>query len=65
MRYVDGLHDLAERYPWFIDAHAHIGNVLLNSRKTKCALDAYRKRFSLGEAAIPTEHSGLIDWRPI
>ena len=64
-RYIDGLYDLAKRYPWFIDAHAHIGNVLLNNGKTKRALDAYRKGFSLGEAAIPSGYSGLIEWRPL
>ncbi|MCY3874195.1 MAG: hypothetical protein OXF88_07880 [Rhodobacteraceae bacterium] len=64
-RYIDRLKDLAKRYPWFIDAHAHIGNVLLYNGRTKHALDAYRKGFSLGEAAIPTGYSGLIEWQPL
>ncbi len=34
-RYIDRLKDLAKRYPWFIDAHAHIGNVLLYNGRTK------------------------------
>ena len=61
-RYFDRLQDLAERFPWFIDAHAHIGNVLLNEGRTKRALDAYRKGFALGDAAIPSEYAGLIEW---
>ena len=27
-RCMDGLQDLAGRHPWFIDAHAHVGNAL-------------------------------------
>ncbi len=64
-RYTDRLQDLAKRYPWFIDAYAHIGNVLLNKGRTKRALDEYRKGFSLGEAAIPSGYSGLIEWGPL
>ncbi len=64
-RYIDRLKDLTERYPWFIDAHAHIGIALLKKGMTKRALDAYRKGFSLGEAAIPSGYSGLIEWQPL
>lgn len=64
-RYIDRLKDLAERHPWFIDAYAHIGNVFLNNGRTKRAFDAYRKGFSLGEAAIPSGYSGLIEWQPL
>ena len=38
-RYIDGLQKLVKRYPWFVDAHAHIGNALLNDSKAKRALD--------------------------
>ena len=39
--------------------------MLLNNGRTKRALDAYRKGFSLGDAAIPSRYSGLIEWRQL
>ena len=64
-RYVGGLQDIAGRHPWFIDAHAHLGNVLLNGRKPERALEAYLKGLALGEAAIPPGYAGLIEWTPL
>ena len=61
-RFTDGLRDIAARHPWFIDAHAHIGNVLLNEGKARRAMDEYRKGFDLGEAAIPPGYADLIEW---
>ncbi|MXX89645.1 MAG: hypothetical protein F4Y68_10445 [Boseongicola sp. SB0665_bin_10] len=61
-RYMDGLQDLAGRHPWFIDAHAHVGNALLNRGRTRPALDAYLKGLALGEAAIPEGYADLIEW---
>lgn len=59
--YVERLEDLAERHPWFIDAHVHVGNAHLDGGRTETALDAYRTGFALGEAAIPSGYAGLID----
>ena len=61
-RYMDRLRDLAERHPWFIDAHAHVGNVLLNEGKASLALEGYSKGFAPGDAAIPPGHADLIVW---
>ncbi len=64
-RYMNGLRDLADRHPWFIDAHAHIGNVLLNEGEASLALEEYSKGFALGEAAIPPGYADLIEWSHI
>ena len=64
-RYIDGLRDLVERHPWFIDAHAHIGTALLSEGKARRAKDEYRKGFALGEAAIPPGLADLIEWTVI
>ena len=61
-RYMDGLRDLAERYPWFVDAHAHIGNALPDEARPERAYDAYLAGFSLCEAAIPPDYADLIEW---
>ncbi len=61
-RCIDALQGLAERHPWFVDAHAHIGNVLLEGGKPKRAHDAYLAGFSICEAAIPPGYADLIEW---
>ena len=61
-RYIDALRDLVERHPWFVDAHAHIGNALLDEGRPERAHDAYLAGFSLCEAAIPPDYADLIEW---
>ena len=60
--YLDALQDIAERYPWFIDAHAHIGNALLKKGRTRRALDAYREGVAQCETAISAGYTGLVEW---
>ena len=61
-RYLDKLQDLAARYPWFIDVHAHFGFALLEQGKTRRALAACRQGVEIGEAAIPSAYRGVIEW---
>ena len=61
-RYLDGLQDLAARYPWFIDVHAHLGIALLKQGKTRRALEACRQGIAIGEAAISSGYGGVIEW---
>ena len=61
-RYLDGLQDLAARYPWFMDVHAHLGFALLKQGKTRRALEACRQGTAIGEAAIPPGYGGVIEW---
>ncbi|MDE0524966.1 MAG: hypothetical protein OXH79_23775 [Boseongicola sp.] len=35
-RCMDGLRDLAGRHPWFIDAHAHVGDALPDRGSSTC-----------------------------
>lgn len=61
-RYLVGLQDLVARYPWFIDGHAHLGFALLEQDKPKRALEACLHGIALGEAAIPSDYHGVIEW---
>ena len=61
-RYLDGLRDLAARCPWFIDVHAHIGLALFEQGKTRRALAACMQGVEIGEAAIPSDYDGVIEW---
>lgn len=56
------LERLIEEAPDFIDAHAHLGNVLFENGKTKKALDACRRGIEVGERLIPEGFSGPIPW---
>lgn len=60
-RYVADLNDLMERYPGFIDGHAHLGFALLNQGKPKLALEAFLHGVAIGEAHIPTKFRGRIE----
>lgn len=61
-RYTGALKSLVEKYPTFIDAYAHLGFTLFDQGKSKLALDACQRGYSIGEAAIPTEFDGTIEW---
>lgn len=61
-RYTGALKSLVEKYPTFIDAYAHLGFALFDQGKSKLALDACQQGYSIGEAAIPTEFDGTIEW---
>lgn len=61
-RYRGALEDLVGRHPWFIDAHAHIGNSLYDRREFERALDAYERGYTLGAAALPAGFEGRIAW---
>lgn len=61
-KYLDRLRNLSARYPWFIDIHAHIGFALLEEGKTKGALEACRQGVAIGEAAMPSDYDGVIEW---
>ena len=53
---------MVERLPQFIDGHAHLGGTLLLGGKPRLALQAYLCGLAVGEGAIPTGFSGLIQW---
>ncbi len=61
-KYLSRLQNLATRYPWFMDVHAHIGLALLKQGKTRRALEAYQEGIAIGEAAIPAGYGGVIEW---
>lgn len=61
-RYTAALTSLVEKYPAFIDAYAHLGFALFDQGKSKLALDACQQGYYIGEAAIPTEFDGTIEW---
>lgn len=61
-KYLSVLKDIVERYPHFIDGHAHLGYALLDQGKSKLALDACQRGFVLGQRAIPAEFAGVIEW---
>ena len=60
--YLDELSALVARYPKFIDGHAHLGFALLEQDKPKRALDSCLRGLTLGEAAIPHDFDGAIEW---
>ncbi|WP_026986137.1 tetratricopeptide repeat protein [Fodinicurvata fenggangensis] len=60
--YTATLKDIAERHPHFIDAHTHLGYVLLERGKPKLALQACLRGIELGEGAIPPGFAGTIEW---
>ena len=60
--YLRKLGELTARYPWFIDAHAHIGLEHLERGKHKLALKSYQYAFKLGETALPADYQGLVEW---
>ena len=62
-RYLRALEDLVGRHPWFIDAHAHIGNSLYDRRQFERALEAYERGYALGAAALPAGFEGRIAWK--
>ena len=62
-RYLRALEDLVVRHPWFIDAHAHIGNSLYDRREFERALGAYERGYALGTAALPAGFEGRVAWR--
>ena len=64
-QYLDALNRLVERHPWFIDGHAHIGNVLHERREYKGALVAYERGYALGVAALPAAFTDRILWRAL
>lgn len=61
-RYTTALKALVERHPTSIDALAHLGFTLFDQGKPKLALDACRKGYSIGLAAIPSDFDGTIEW---
>ena len=62
-QYLSALEKLVDRHPWFIDGHAHIGNVLHGRREFKRALVAYERGYALGTAALPAGFTDHILWR--
>ncbi len=61
-QYIASLEALTEKYPAFIDGHAHLGFALLENGKPKHALGACQKGLAIGEAAIPAKFKGRIEW---
>ena len=61
-KYLKTLKAMVERHPQFIDGHAHLGGTLLLGGKPRLALQAYLCGLAVGEGAIPTGFSGLIQW---
>lgn len=60
-KYVSALRGIIERYPDFIDGHAHLGFALLDQGKPKAALDACLNGLQLGEKAL-ADYAGRIEW---
>ena len=54
------LRRLVDRYPEFIDGHAHIGIFFLKQGEHRQAVDAFMRGFEIGEKAIPPDYHGLI-----
>jgi tetratricopeptide (TPR) repeat protein len=61
-RYTAALKSLGEQHPTFIDALAHLGFTLFDQGKPKLALAACQEGYSIGEAAIPSDFDGTIEW---
>lgn len=61
-RYLAALTQLAERYPNFIDGHAHLGFALLKQGRAKLALQASQRGLSIAETAIGKAFTGPIKW---
>ena len=61
-KYIKLLKALVERYPHFIDGHAHFGYALMAEGKPKLALQACLRGLEAGERAIPGGYSGPIEW---
>lgn len=53
---------LIDRYPDFMDGHAHLGIFLLEQDEPSRAMDAFMRGFTIGEKAIPSDYRGLIEW---
>lgn len=62
IRYTTALKALVERHPTSIDVLAHLGFALFDQGKPKLALEACRKGYSIGLAAIPSDFDGTIEW---
>src|SRR6188768_152525 len=61
-KYIKTLRMLVDRYPHFIDGHAHLGYALMNEGKPKLALQACLDGLQVGERMIPKGYAGLIEW---
>lgn len=61
-KYLKTLKALVDRYPHFIDAHAHLGYALMEEGKPKLALQACLLGLEAGERAIPSDYAGSIEW---
>lgn len=60
--YLRRLGDLTRRYPLFIDGHAHVGFEQMDRGRIKAALKSFERGFNLGEAALPPDFRGKVEW---
>lgn len=61
-RYVLAIAALVERYPGFIDGHAHLALAYLDQGNLKMAVEAAQRGVAIGQQAIPPGFNSPIDW---
>lgn len=61
-QYLRRLGELTRQYPLFIDGHAHIGFEQLDRGRVRTALECFERGLKLGEAALPPDFQGAVNW---